>query len=81
MKVGDSLDDVESLDAHGFVWIDDEEVELNTSPDISVLDRSIVIHARASDDPNGAGPRVACCKIKRTGAKKVQKKFNQMIPT
>ena len=81
MKVGDSLGDVESINADASVRINGKEVKLNATPDITVLNRSVVIHARAGDDPKGAGPRVACCKIRKTSVKTIQEKFNQMINT
>ena len=75
LKVGDSLGNIDSLNQLANVMIHDDEVELNASPDISVMGRSIVVHARASDDPNGAGPRVACCTIKKTWGKPVKEAF------
>ena len=68
IKVGDSMDDVESNNGDAEVWINlEDQVELNAEEEFSILDRSVVI----DDDPNGDGQIVVCCKIKKTGYRKV----------
>ena len=71
MKVGDSLGSIESVDGEAEFFFADDLVELSASEDISVLDRSIVLH-----ETETGGPRVACCAIRKaTAGQKAKMKY------
>ena len=66
--VGD-LGNIEAIDNHAAVFIVDKQIELSGNPDLSILNRAIVIHEGADDlgksgHPAGAaGGRIMCCTI------------------